>query len=74
MIICADTKDTVFVWFSFFNLFELFPAFICANNIESLVNSLFGVKVFDPFLSFTSSLAPSNGGKSSNYFSLYHSL
>ena len=26
-----------------FNLYKLFPAFICANNIKSLVNNLFGV-------------------------------
>ena len=32
---------------SFFSLFELFPAFICANNIWSLVNNLFGVKLFN---------------------------
>ena len=29
-------------------MFELFPNFICANNIGSLVNSLFGVKIFNP--------------------------
>ena len=42
----ADTKDKVFVWFHFLNLCELFPAFICAYNIGSLVNNLFGVKAF----------------------------
>ena len=57
----ADTKETVFVWFRFFNLFKLFPALICANNIGSLVNNLFGVKIFNPFSSFTSSL-PYSGG------------
>ena len=31
---------------------EFFPAFICANNIGSLVNSLFGVEISNPFLSF----------------------
>ena len=31
-----------------FNLLELFPAFICANNIGNLVNSLFGVGIFNP--------------------------
>ena len=31
---------------SVFSLFNLFPVFICANNIGSLVNSLFEVKVF----------------------------
>ena len=30
----------------------MFPAFICANNIESLVNNLFGGKVFNPVLVF----------------------
>ena len=32
------------------SLHELFPAFICANNRESLVCSLFGVKIFNLFL------------------------
>ena len=34
---------------SFFNLHELLPAFIRANNIGSLVNSLFEVNIFNPF-------------------------
>ena len=38
----------------------MFQAFACANNIGSLINSLFGAKNFDPFPSFTSS--PSSGG------------
>ena len=33
---------------SFFNLHELFPAFICAYNVESLVNSFFGLNIFNP--------------------------
>ena len=33
---------------SVFNLYESFPAFICANNIKSLINNLFGVKIFNP--------------------------
>ena len=33
---------------SFFKLYELFLAFICANNIGSLVNSLLWVKIFNP--------------------------
>ena len=37
---------------SFFNLFELFQAFVCANNIGSLVNGLFGVKTFNPVPAF----------------------
>ena len=35
----------------FSSLSELFATFICANIIVSLVNSLFGVKIFNPFLS-----------------------
>ena len=45
---------------------ELFPAYICANNIASLVNNLFGVKIFNPFISFTSS-SPFSGGMSDKY-------
>ena len=26
----------------------MFPTFVCANNAESLVNSLFGVKICNP--------------------------
>ena len=33
---------------SFFNLHELFAAFICGNNIESLFNNFFGDKTFNP--------------------------
>ena len=39
---------------SFLSLHELCSAFICANNTGSLVNNFFGVKNFNPFLSFTS--------------------
>ena len=45
---------------SFFNLYELFPAFICADNIGSMANSLFGVSIFLYFLSLTSSSSPSS--------------
>ena len=38
----------------------MFPAFSCANNIESVVNSLFELKIFNPFPSFTFSLSPSS--------------
>ena len=48
----------------FFNYFELFPAFNCANNIGILVNDLFGVKIFNPFPSFTFSTSPVSGGTS----------
>ena len=43
-----------------FNLYELFPDFICANNVGGLVNNLFGVKIVNPFPSFTSS-SPCSG-------------
>ena len=43
--------------------YEFFPVYICANNIGSLVNNLFGFKNFYPCLSFTS-LSPSNGDMS----------
>ena len=36
----------------FFSLYELFASFISANITETLVNSLFEVKNFNPFLSF----------------------
>ena len=44
-------------------MYELFPAFIFANNIGSLVNSSFGVKIFILFPYFTS-LSLSSGGMS----------
>ena len=47
---CAITKD---IAFRFFNLYELFPAVICATNIGSLVNNLLRVKIFNPFPFFT---------------------
>ena len=49
---------------SFFNLFELYPAFICTNSIGSLVNSLFRVKIFNPFpyVSSSSSYSTKIGG------------
>ena len=43
-----------------FNLYELFPSFVCANSIGCLVNSLFGVKTFNPSPSFTYSSSPSS--------------
>ena len=45
----------------FFSLFELFLAFIFADITGNLVNSLFGVKIFNPFLSFTSASFLSSG-------------
>ena len=29
-------------------MYKLFPVVICANNIGSLVNSLFGIEIFNP--------------------------
>ena len=49
---------------SFFNLAKLFLAFTCTNNIESLNNSLFGDKIFNPFPTFTSSSSSFSGGVS----------
>ena len=43
------------------NLYEMFPVFICTNVIGSLVNILFGVKIFNAFPSFTSSSSSSYG-------------
>ena len=57
---------------SFFSMYELFPAFICANNTGSVDNNLLGVKIFNPFPSFTSS-SLSSGGMSSNFSSLSNS-
>ena len=39
----------------------MFPVFICTNVIGSLVNILFGVKIFNAFPSFTSSSSSSYG-------------
>ena len=61
----------------------MFPAFTCTNNIGSLVNNLFGVKIFNPFPSLTfssssysggisdSSLSPSNGDMSECSFPFF---
>ena len=53
-------------WISFFNFYKLFPAFICANDIGSLVNSLFRVNINNPFPSFNSSSWPYSSGMSVN--------
>ena len=47
---------------SFFSLYELFLAFICANNTERLVNGLSGVKIFNLFPFLTSSSSTPIGG------------
>ena len=54
-----------------FNLYELFPAFLCTNNIGSLVNNLFGVNIFNHFPSFTSSLSFSSEDMSNSSLSLF---
>ena len=51
-----------FIWISFFNLYYLFPNFICTNNIGSQVNSLFEGIIFNPFSSLTFSSSFSSGG------------
>ena len=53
------------------SLYELFPAFICVNSIRSLVNSLSGIKIFNPLRSFSSSSSLSSSAMvciSTNYF------
>ena len=60
ILVCRYKKYSICL-ISFYNLFESFTTFICANNIESLVNNLFGVKRFNPFPSFTCSLPSSDG-------------
>ena len=45
VIYSVDKKDKVFFCFHFSHCMN---CFFCANNIESLVNSLFGVKIFIP--------------------------
>ena len=48
MILLGQYKRCSICLILFFNLFELFPAFIFANNIGNLVNNSFGVNVFYP--------------------------
>ena len=60
ILLCSYKKYSICL-ILFFNLHELFPAFICANNTGSLVNSLFGVKILIPFISFVSSSLSSYG-------------
>ena len=60
ILLCWYKRYSIFL-ISFVNWQELFAAFICANNIGSLVSSLFGVNVFNiSFSYFISSLSPSN--------------
>ena len=54
----------------FFQFFELLQVFSCANNIEYLVSSLFGVEIFNAFNYFTSSYSISGRiGTSANFSS-----
>ena len=57
---------------SLFSSHEFFPAFICINDTESLINNLFKVKIFNALPSFTSTSSPSTGcmGGKSTIFSL----
>ena len=61
--LCWYRRCSIYI-VSFFKLNEVFPVFICANNIGSLVNNLFGVNIFNPFSFFTSYLSPSSGDMS----------
>ena len=58
ILLCWYKRYSIFL-ILFFLLFELFPAFIYVDNIGSLVNSLFGIKIFNyfPFLIYSSLLS-----------------
>ena len=51
ILLCWYKRYSIFL-ISFFNLYELFPTFICANNIGSLVNNLCGIGFLILFLLF----------------------
>ena len=51
-------------------LFQLFSAFICADNIGIRVNSFFGVKIFNPSPFYTSSSWLSSGGMDGTFLLL----
>ena len=63
MLLCWYKRYSICL-ISFFNSYELFPVYICANNIRSLVNNMFGVKILNHVPSFTSSSLLSSGGMS----------
>ena len=48
-LLCWYKRYSIFL-ISIFNLFELFPVFICDSNIGCLVNNFFEVKIFNHFL------------------------
>ena len=62
VILLYSNKRCNICLISFFNLYDLFLAFIYPNNIQSLVNNLFGVNISNPFYYFTSFSSPSNSG------------
>ena len=68
ILLCWYKRYNIFL-ISFFNLYEFFWAFICANNVGSLVNNLFGVKILILFHFFTSLLLSNDdmSSKSSSY-------
>ena len=43
ILLCSYKRYSIFL-ISFFSLFELLVAIVCANNAGSLINSLFGVQ------------------------------
>ena len=45
MILLSWCKRYSICLIPLFNFYGLFPAFICADNIEKLVNNLFGLKI-----------------------------
>ena len=48
MILLRQYKRYSIYLISFFKLHKLFPAFIFTISIRSLINNLFGVKIFNP--------------------------
>ena len=55
-VLCTDIITSVITicLLSFFSLYELFPAFMCANNTWILVNSVYSLIVKTTYSSFTS--------------------
>ena len=52
ILLCWSKRCSICLIF-IFSLYELRAAFVCANNKWRLVNSLFGVNIFNPFPFFT---------------------
>ena len=55
---CNDLIQSINVLSAFVFQLAFILAFICRNTTGSLVNNLFGVKIFNHFPSFTSSSSP----------------